>query len=99
MAERLSKDDVTKNHKGEQSSFSCDLSMLVSYLQLNSSRFDTVLNTCSTNTYQSIGSMYLDLNIHEKTLDAIIELLQKDQLDENINLETLEKSCLQLSVR
>ena len=38
--------------------------------------------------------MYYDFNLHEKSLDLLIDLLQKNQLDENINLEPIEKMCL-----
>jgi dynactin 1 len=37
--------------------------------------------------------MYYDFNLHEKNLDVLIDLLQKNQLDENINLEPIEKMC------
>ena len=43
--------------------------------------------------------MYYDLSMHEKTLDGIIELIQKDQFDESSNLEQLEKMCTYLQVK
>jgi len=42
--------------------------------------------------------MYYDLSVHEKTLDGIIELIQKDQFDESSSLEQLEKMCAYLQV-
>jgi hypothetical protein len=72
--------------------------MLLSYTQLLASRFDSALNICSLNKYTNIGSMYFDLNIQEKTLDNLIDLLQRNQLDESTNLDALEKSCLYFGV-
>ena len=37
--------------------------------------------------------MYYDFNLYEKNVDLLIELLQKNQLDERVNLEPLEKMC------
>ena len=42
--------------------------------------------------------MYYDLHVHEKSLDGVIELIQKDQFDENSNLEQLEKMCSYIQV-
>lgn len=72
--------------------------MLTSYLQYLSSKFDNALNQCSLNQYLNVGSAYFDLNIQEKALDNIIDLLQKNQLDLNTNLDALEKACNYLNV-
>ena len=58
----------------------------------------SILNTCDPKTYLNIGLMYYDLSVHEKTLDGIIELIQKDQFDESSSLEQLEKMCAYLQV-
>ena len=79
-------------------SFLHEISMLLSFIQLYSSRFDSALSVCGLNKYTNIGSMYFDLNIQEKSLDGLIELLQKNQFDEGTNLEALEKACNYLSV-
>ena len=97
--ERLTKQDVVKSNKAEQTGFLHQISMLLSYIQLFSSRFDCALNICSLNKYSNIGSMYFDLNVQEKSLDNLIDLLQKNQFDESTNLEALEKTCVYLSVR
>ena len=76
-----------------------EISMLLSYIQLMASRFDSALNVCALNKYTNIGSMYFDLNVQEKSLDCLIELLQKNQFDEGTNLDALEKACSYLSVR
>jgi hypothetical protein len=44
--------------------------------------------------------MYFDFQMHEKVLDLMIDLLQKDQLEENKkNLELAEKVCIHLQVK
>jgi hypothetical protein len=58
----------------------------------------SILNTCDSKTYLNIGLMYYDLSVHEKTLDGIIELIQKDQFDESSSLEQLEKMSTYLQV-
>ena len=55
-----------------------------------------MLNTCDTKVYYSIGSLYFDFNAYEKNLDVFFELLQKDQLDESISLDLIEKASLHL---
>ena len=43
--------------------------------------------------------MYFDFNSHEKVIDLMTDLLQKDRLDENRkNLELAEKMCVHLQV-
>ena len=43
--------------------------------------------------------MFFDFNSHEKVIDLMTDLLQKDQLDENRkNLELAEKMCAHLQV-
>jgi len=51
------------------------------------------LNNCDEKIYVNIGAMYYDFNSYEKSIDALIEFIQKDQLDENQNLEFLEKAA------
>lgn len=52
------------------------------------------MNTCDIKVYTNIGSMYYDFNLNEKNIDSIIDLLQKNQLDENISLDGLDKMSL-----
>ena len=45
-------------------------------------------------TFLKFGNLYPELAIHERTIDNLIELLKKDQLDETVQLEPLEKSLI-----
>lgn len=96
IVDKLTKEDVTKSHVANQCSYSSMLSMLISYVQLISSRFDKALNSCSLSKYNDIGSMSSELLFDEKSLDSLIDLLQKSQLDETISLESIERACLHL---
>lgn len=57
---------------------------------------NSVLNTCDIKVFYNIGSLYFDFNSYEKNLDVFFDLMKKDQLDENINLDSLEKACVHL---
>ena len=50
------------------------------------------LSTCSPATFLRIGTLYPEMSAHEKAgIDFFIELLRKDQLDENVPMTALEK--------
>ena len=55
-----------------------------------------MLNTCDIKVFYNIGSLYFDFNSYEKNLDVFFDLMKKDQLDESINLDSLEKACVHL---
>lgn len=50
------------------------------------------LSQCSVDVYKKIGSLYPEMSVHERSLDFLIELLHKDQLDETVNVELLTKA-------
>ena len=52
----------------------------------------SALNTCSVDLLLKVGTLLPELAVHEKSVDHFIELLRKDQLDENSSVEPLEKS-------
>lgn len=43
--------------------------------------------------------MYYDFNLNEKSFEALFELLQKDQLDENFCFDNLEKTFVHFDVK
>lgn len=51
--------------------------------------------------YKKIGSLYPEMSVHERSLDFLIDLLHKDQLDETVNVELLTKAIkyYQVSVK
>lgn len=50
-----------------------------------------MLNTCKPETLLKVGAAYLEMSAQEKIIDGFIELVKRDQLDENIPTEALEK--------
>lgn len=50
------------------------------------------LDQCSVDVYKKIGSLYPEMSVHERSLDFLIDLLHKDQLDETVNVEPLTKA-------
>lgn len=39
-----------------------------------------------------MGTLHSEMSVHERTLDFLIELLHKDQLDETVQVEPLTKA-------
>lgn len=57
-----------------------------------SSLVSSALSQCSVDVYKKVGSLYPEMSAHERSLDFLIELLHKDQLDETVNVEPLTKA-------
>lgn len=51
-----------------------------------------MLNVCKPETLLKVGGTYLEISAQEKIIDGFIELIKRDQLDENIPTDALEKS-------
>lgn len=54
-------------------------------------QFSHALNRCSPQQFLEMGTLHQEMLQQEKSLDFYVELLRKDQLDENVQLEALEK--------
>ncbi|KAG7277105.1 hypothetical protein CRUP_031318 [Coryphaenoides rupestris] len=50
------------------------------------------LEQCSVEVYKRMGSLYQEMSVHERSLDFLIDLLHKDQLDETVNVEVLTRA-------
>ncbi|XP_027691954.1 dynactin subunit 1 isoform X2 [Vombatus ursinus] len=77
---------------GEQLSFAAGLVYSLSLLQATLHRYEHALAQCSVDVYKKVGSLYPEMSAHERSLDFLIELLHKDQLDETVNVEPLTKA-------
>lgn len=42
--------------------------------------------------FKRMGTLYSEMNFHERSLDYFIDLLHKDQLDETVQVEPLTKA-------
>ncbi|XP_049595613.1 dynactin subunit 1 isoform X2 [Syngnathus scovelli] len=77
---------------GERLSFAGGLVYSLSLLQATLHKYEQALCECSVEVYKKIGSLYPEMSVHERSLDFLIELLSKDQLDETVNVEALTKA-------
>jgi dynactin 1 len=50
------------------------------------------METCNPDSLRHLASSYHDLLTHEKSLDFLVDLLQKDQLHNSLSLNTLDKT-------
>ncbi|XP_029900111.1 dynactin subunit 1 isoform X3 [Myripristis murdjan] len=81
-----------KGAVGEQLSFAAGLVYSLSLLQATLHKYEQALGQCSVEVYKKIGSLYPEMSVHERSLDFLIDLLHKDQLDETVNVEPLTKA-------
>uniref|UniRef100_A0A8C8S830 Dynactin subunit 1 n=1 Tax=Pelusios castaneus TaxID=367368 RepID=A0A8C8S830_9SAUR len=77
---------------GEQLSFAAGLVYSLSLLQATLHKYEQALGKCSVEVYKKVGMLYPEMSVHERSLDVLIQLLHKDQLDETVNVEPLTKA-------
>ncbi|XP_063165753.1 dynactin subunit 1 isoform X1 [Candoia aspera] len=77
---------------GEQLSFAAGLVYSLLLLQATLHRYEQALSKCSVEVYKKVGMLYPEMSVHERSLDFLIELLHKDELDETVNVEPLTKA-------
>ncbi|CAF4540002.1 unnamed protein product, partial [Rotaria sp. Silwood2] len=90
--DQLNFDDVVKSHRAEQWSFACKLSQSLSIFQMTLRKFVRAMEVCDPDVLRHIASTYHVLLTHEKSLDFLIDLLQKDQLHDSLSLNALDKT-------
>ncbi|XP_057716420.1 dynactin subunit 1 isoform X1 [Corythoichthys intestinalis] len=77
---------------GERLSFAGGLVYSLTLLQATLHKYEQALSECSVEVYKKMGSLYAEMSVHERSLDFLMELLRKDQLDETVNVEALTKA-------
>ncbi|XP_062305357.1 dynactin subunit 1-like isoform X3 [Osmerus eperlanus] len=77
---------------GEQLSFASGLVYSLNLLQATLHRYQGALSSCSVEVYKRMGTLYSEMSVHERSLDLLIDLLHKDQLDETVNVEPLTRA-------
>ncbi|KAL8613299.1 hypothetical protein ACOMHN_052539 [Nucella lapillus] len=92
VVEKLERDHVLKGAKAEQCSFANHLVLQLASLQTTMHQYESALNNCGVDLFLKVGTLLPEMAAHEKTLDHYIEMLRKDQLDETISLDMLDKS-------
>nr|XP_055074234.1 dynactin subunit 1a isoform X1 [Misgurnus anguillicaudatus] len=77
---------------GEQLSFASGLVYSLNLLQATLHKYQLALSQCNVEVYKRMGTLYSEMSVHERSLDFLIDLLHKDQLDETVQVETLTKA-------
>ncbi|XP_055363103.1 dynactin subunit 1-like isoform X2 [Betta splendens] len=77
---------------GEQRSFASGLVYSLSLLQSTLHKYEQALSSCSVEVFKRMGTLYSEMSFHERSLDYLIDLLHKDQLDETVQVEPLTKA-------
>nr|CAD7194602.1 unnamed protein product [Timema douglasi] len=89
--ERIDRAAIIRGHTVEQFTFKSRLSHFIYALQATLHQFLFGLNSCSPEGLLKVGANFPEMAIQEKAVDVFVELLRKDQLDENVPTEALEK--------
>lgn len=92
VTEKLERDAVLKTHRGEQCSFANHLVLILNSLQAVMRQYQSALDNCNSDLFLKVGTLQPEMAAHEKSVDYFIELLRKDQLDESVSVDLLEKS-------
>ncbi|KAB5581891.1 hypothetical protein PHYPO_G00180780 [Pangasianodon hypophthalmus] len=92
LTENCSQRPGMRGAVGEQLSFAAGLIYSLSLLQATLHKYEYALNQCNVEVYKRVGSLYSEMCVHERSLDILIDLLHKDQLDETVNVEPLTKA-------
>ncbi|XP_078668180.1 dynactin subunit 1-like isoform X50 [Branchiostoma floridae x Branchiostoma belcheri] len=88
----LDRAQVVRSHVGEQLGFANHLIYSLAIFQSILHKYDKALNSCSVELYMKVGTLYPEMALHERALDHLIDLLKKDQLDETVSMEALNKA-------
>lgn len=92
----LNKETTISPNLADKQDFVFEILMALMHMKLLANKYDYILNTCAHKVYANIGQMYFDFQMHEKVLDSMLDLLQKDQLEENRNVDMIEKASIHL---
>lgn len=84
---------VVRGHSVAQYSFRSRLCSHMYALQTTLGCFESALNSCSSEMLLKVGAAYPEMAAQEKSLDSLIELAKRDQLDENLPMDAIEKCC------
>ncbi|KAK3094997.1 hypothetical protein FSP39_008880 [Pinctada imbricata] len=94
LMDSIDRDSVLKSHRAEQSSYSNHVVLMLSNLQSIMRQYESAMKTSNADLLLKIGTLLPEMSAHETSVDYFIELLRKDQLDETISMDLLEKSIV-----
>ena len=89
--EKIDKSTLLKGHSVAQYAFRSRLCSHMYALQTALGSFESALNVCSPDILLKVGATYPEMAAQEKSLDFLIQLAKRDQLDENIQMDAIEK--------
>lgn len=92
VPDTIDRNAIIKSHAVEQYAFSSRLLQLLYTLQALLHQYQHILNTCNVEVFLKLGTLYPEMASHERNIDFYVDLLRKDQLDENIPMDSLEKT-------
>ncbi|XP_076395255.1 dynactin subunit 1 isoform X2 [Megachile rotundata] len=91
--DKIDRTAVVKGHTVAQYTFRARLCSYMYALQTFLGCFDSALNVCTPEMLLKAGAAYPEMAAQEKSLDCLIDLAKKDQLDENLPMDAIEKCC------
>ena len=83
---------IQENEAINQQLFLRKLLFLLSSIEFTLDQFLDALETCQLELYLKIASLLSELSAHERIVDNVVDLLKRDQFDENVSLNGLEKA-------
>ncbi|CAG5075497.1 Similar to DCTN1-p150: Dynactin subunit 1 (Drosophila melanogaster) [Cotesia congregata] len=90
----IERSSIVKGHLVAQYIFRSCLCGHIYSLQTVLGAFESILNVCSPEILLKVGAAYPEMLAQEKAVDSLIYLAKKDQLDENVSTEAIEKCCV-----
>ncbi|KAK3523426.1 hypothetical protein QTP86_032731 [Hemibagrus guttatus] len=92
LNENIAERSGLRGSAGEQLSFASGLVYSLTMLQATLHKYEQALNQCGVDVFKRMGTLHSEMSVHERSLDFLIELLHKDQLDETVQVEPLTKA-------
>lgn len=89
--EKIDRVSIIKGHAVEQFAFRCRLSFYIYSLETILHQYLYALNTCKPEALLKVGAAFPEMLAQEKIIDGFIELVKRDQLDENVPTDAMEK--------
>ena len=77
---------------GERLTFASNLSHSCAALEILLRRIERVLLNGDVDFFLEIGTLCSDMKSHERAIDQLVDLVSKDQLDENVSLASFKKT-------
>ncbi|KAK9873195.1 hypothetical protein WA026_021428 [Henosepilachna vigintioctopunctata] len=91
VVDKVERQAILKGHAIEQFAFRCRVLYYIYALQTILHQYSYCLNICKPDVLLKVGAIYPEMAAQEKVIDGYVELVKRDQLDENVPTEALEK--------